>query len=164
MDLNKIDFFEFFCFIKHEQFMPWIMHRQQVWHDLVSLGTNATQVDKNQEKIVGTFTKSHLSILSTDNFSKLLQLTGPQSKGTVFMCHIFFPQLLYYIDLLNLECSRCFWGKWCINSCQNNVGCIQNDTEMQCAGEWYPKKGSLLAFHFEGTKSWLILKMTVAFR
>lgn len=117
----------------------------------------------NQEKIVGTFTKSHLSILSTYDFAKLMQLTAPQSKGTIFMCHTFFPQLLYYIGLLNLECSRCFWGKRCINSCQNNVGCIQNDTEMQRVGEWHPKKCSLLAFHFEGTKSLLILKMTVAF-
>lgn len=111
----------------------------------------------------GNFHKIHLSILSTCNFSKLMQLTAPQYKGTIFMCHAFFPQLLYNTGLLNLECSRWLWGKWCINSCQNNVGCIQNDTEMQCDGDWYPKKGSLLAFHFEGTKSLLILKVMVAF-
>ena len=33
----------------------------------------------------------------------------------------------------------------------------------QCVGELYPKKGSFMAFPFEGTKSLLILKETVAF-
>lgn len=33
----------------------------------------------------------------------------------------------------------------------------------QRVGELYPKKGSFVAFRFEGTKSLLILKETVAF-